>query len=188
MTRLRRASSWSGLRATTIWMVEQLGFAMIPFGRLAAASMLTSGTMSGHSGSFRNAEELSTTSAPLLAAIGDHSRDVPPPAEKSATSTPSEDLRCDLDHGVRGPVERHGLAGASSRCDGHQLGYRKRALLEHAQHLRAYHSGGSHHRDLESLSHGATAINRGRGRGKQGRKRVLRGASRNCCKTPDEVR
>jgi hypothetical protein len=29
--RLMAAKSWSGFRATTSWMVEQLGLAMIPF-------------------------------------------------------------------------------------------------------------------------------------------------------------
>ncbi len=64
-----------------------------------------------------------------------------------------EDFGGDFDDGVLDSVERHGLAGAPSRCHGHQLGYGKRALLEHPQHLRAHHPGGPDHRNFESLSH-----------------------------------
>src|SRR5437762_14080104 len=68
--RLIRARSCSGLRATTIWIVEQLGLATIPLGMDRRASALTSGTTSGTSGSMRQALELSMTMAPALAAIG----------------------------------------------------------------------------------------------------------------------
>ena len=70
-------------------MVEQFGLAMMPLGVSAAAAAFTSGTIKGTSGSARKADELSTTSAPLLAAIGDQCRDVPPPAENNASGTPS---------------------------------------------------------------------------------------------------
>jgi len=73
-------------------MVEQFGFAMMPLGRFFAASMLTSGTTSGTSGSMRQALELSITTAPDFAAIGPNSRDTLAPALKSAMSTPSNDL------------------------------------------------------------------------------------------------
>src|SRR5262249_24775178 len=89
---LMRAASWSGFSATTIWIVEQLGFAMIPFGRDFAAAMFTSGTTRGTSGSIRHALELSITTAPHFAAIGAYSRDALAPALKSATSTPSNDF------------------------------------------------------------------------------------------------
>src|SRR5947209_7080047 len=68
------ARSCSGLRATTIWMVEQFGLATIPFGMRRSASAFTSGTTSGTSGSMRQALELSMTTAPALAAIGLYSR------------------------------------------------------------------------------------------------------------------
>src|SRR6185437_427779 len=47
-----------------------------------------SGTTSGTAGSIRKAEELSTTTAPCSTASGPKRLEVPPPAEKSATSTP----------------------------------------------------------------------------------------------------
>ena len=87
---LMRAASCSGLSATTIWMVEQLGLAMMPLGRFAAASMFTSGTTSGTSGSIRHALELSITTAPRAAAAGASSREAEAPALKSAISTPSK--------------------------------------------------------------------------------------------------
>src|SRR5947207_14518965 len=55
-------------------MVEQLGLATIPLGMRARAWALTSGPTRGTSGSMRQAEELSTTTAPALAAIGLNSR------------------------------------------------------------------------------------------------------------------
>ena len=61
-----RAASCSGLRATTIWMVEQLGLAMMPLGRCAAASRFTSGTTSGTAGSMRHALELSVGRIDIL--------------------------------------------------------------------------------------------------------------------------
>ena len=79
------------MSATTIWMVEQFGFAMMPFGRLAAAAMLTSGTTSGTWGSMRQALELSITTAPAFAAMGPYSLETDAPAEKSAMSTPAKD-------------------------------------------------------------------------------------------------
>jgi hypothetical protein len=82
---LMRAASCSGFSATTIWMVEQLGLAMIPLGRTLAAAMLTSGTTSGTSGSMRHALELSMTTAPACAAMGPYSRDTDAPALNNAT-------------------------------------------------------------------------------------------------------
>src|SRR3982750_3134083 len=74
-----------GFSATTIWIVEQLGLAMI----LSAAvntSALISGTTSGLVGSILQAEELSITVIPAAANFGAHSSEVLPPAEKIATS------------------------------------------------------------------------------------------------------
>ncbi|MFT3772112.1 MAG: hypothetical protein QM820_42445 [Minicystis sp.] len=92
-----RAASCSGLSATTIWMVEQLGLAMMPLGRCSAASMFTSGTTSGTSGSMRQALELSITTAPRAAAAGPSSREADAPALKRAMSMPlkaSGSARC----------------------------------------------------------------------------------------------
>ena len=76
--------------AAIIDSVVQLGFAMIPFGRFAAASALTSGTTSGTSGSIRNAPELSTATAPRSAAIGAHRALTSSGTSNSAMSTPSK--------------------------------------------------------------------------------------------------
>ena len=72
-------------------MAAQFGFAMMPRWP-ASASGLISGTTSGTPASMRNADELSTTTAPRAVAMGAYLRDVEPPAEKSARSTPSNEL------------------------------------------------------------------------------------------------
>ncbi len=66
-------------------MVEQFGFAIIPWW-CAQASGLISGITSGTAGSMRNAEELSTTTAPACAARGPYVFEIPPPALKNAIS------------------------------------------------------------------------------------------------------
>jgi len=59
------ALSCSGFNATTSCAVEQFGLAMIFFlTKPTTASALTSGTIKGTSGSIRQAEELSITTAP----------------------------------------------------------------------------------------------------------------------------
>src|SRR5690606_39929447 len=66
-------------------MVEQLGLAMMrSFG--VKTSALISGTTSGFVASILQAEELSITVIPASANFGAHSREVLPPAEKSATA------------------------------------------------------------------------------------------------------
>ena len=122
-------------------MVEQFGLAMMPFGRLAASRL----------------------AGVLFADVDDQralaSRDGRPLARGSTTCREEgqvhafEDLGRDFDHAMLGTLERHGPASASSGCHGHELGDWECALLEHAQHLRAHHSGGSDHRNLESLNH-----------------------------------
>src|SRR5262245_1336752 len=72
-------------------IAAQFGFAMMPRWP-AIVSGLISGTTSGTAASMRNAEELSTTIAPRAVAMGAYLRDVEPPAEKSARSTPSNEL------------------------------------------------------------------------------------------------
>ena len=56
----------------------------------ATASALTSGTISGTSGSYRQADELSITTAPAAAIFGDHSFDTAPPADIRQISTPEK--------------------------------------------------------------------------------------------------
>lgn len=70
-------------------MVVQFGLAMMPLGRCPASrEKLTSETTSGTSGSLRQAEELSTTTAPAAANRGACTRDIVAPAENSAMSRP----------------------------------------------------------------------------------------------------
>ena len=59
-----RESLLIAFTATRVMMVEQLGFAIIPFLLLTASSALISGTTRGISGSIRNALELSIKVAP----------------------------------------------------------------------------------------------------------------------------
>ena len=73
----------------TSCIVLQLGLAMIP-SCASRSSGLTWLTTSGMPGSIRQALELSMTVQPRAAACGASSRDVPPPAEKRAMSTPSK--------------------------------------------------------------------------------------------------
>lgn len=69
-------------------IVVQFGLAMIPLGRSAIACGLTSETTRGTSGSLRQAEELSITTAPCEATFSASAFDVAPPAENSTMSSP----------------------------------------------------------------------------------------------------
>src|SRR5580658_9011529 len=70
-------------------MAAQLGLAMIPWWP-RKASELISGTTRGTAASMRNADELSTTTAPLPTASGAKRLEVEPPAENNAMLTPSK--------------------------------------------------------------------------------------------------
>src|SRR3981081_3775207 len=74
-----------GSRATTIWIVEQFGLAMIR-SFFVKISALISGTTSGFDGSILQADELSITVIPASANFGAHCNDVLPPAENNATA------------------------------------------------------------------------------------------------------
>src|SRR5580765_7229811 len=88
-TRLMPPISCNGFSATTIWIVEQFGLAMMPrFVYPAIACGLTSGTTSGTSGSMRNCEVLSITTAPALAAFGANTADTLLPGDDRTMSTP----------------------------------------------------------------------------------------------------
>src|SRR3954470_18675788 len=89
--RLMRFTLWIGHSGVIEMIAAQFGFAMIP-GWFAIASGLISGTTRGMASSMRNAEELSTTTAPLDTAIGPNFFDVALPAENSARCTPSNDF------------------------------------------------------------------------------------------------
>src|SRR3954454_2852646 len=90
ITRLMRLLWWIGHSGTSAVMAAQIGLAMMPLWsrmRFALISGITSGTF----GSMRKAEELSTTTAPDLTAIGAYFLEMLPPAENSAISTPSNE-------------------------------------------------------------------------------------------------
>jgi len=77
------------LSATTIWMVEQFGLAMMFFlWKPVSAERLTSGTTSGTSGSIRNCEVLSITTQPAPAALGAYSAETLAPGENRPMSMP----------------------------------------------------------------------------------------------------
>lgn len=82
------ASSCSGRSTGMAAIVVQFGLAMMPLGRLAIACGLTSETTNGTSGSRRQAEELSITTAPWAATFSASAREVAPPAENSTMSRP----------------------------------------------------------------------------------------------------
>ena len=70
-------------------MVVQFGLAMMPLARRVTACGLTSETTSGTSGSIRQAEELSITTAPAAATRGAMALAVALPAENSTMSNPA---------------------------------------------------------------------------------------------------
>ena len=71
--------------ATTICIVEQLGFAMmVGRGQRSRMSPFTSGTTNGFVGSFRHAELLSITVVPASTKRGAYCREASAPAEKMA--------------------------------------------------------------------------------------------------------
>jgi hypothetical protein len=69
-------------------IVVQFGLAMMPFVASSRACGFTSLTISGTSGSIRQALELSMTSTPAAAKRGACTFDIVAPAEKMATSRP----------------------------------------------------------------------------------------------------
>ena len=91
MTRAIPTASAMGLRATTSGAATQLGLAIIPEW-FAMSPSLTSGTTSGTSGSVRNADELSMTTAPASTAAGAKSLARSDPAENSAIWIPSNEF------------------------------------------------------------------------------------------------
>ena len=76
--------------ATMVMIVEQFGFAITPWCR-SASSGLISGTTSGTSSSMRNADELSTNTAPASTIAGRNARAAPAPTAPSTMSIPLND-------------------------------------------------------------------------------------------------
>src|SRR5690606_41482499 len=96
--------AWTRLPCTTLFrstiscIVEQLGLAMMPRGRLRRVSGLTSATTSGTSSSRRNSDELSITTAPAAANFSAYCLDTRPPRSEEHTSElqSRENLVCRL--------------------------------------------------------------------------------------------
>ena len=115
MSRSRPASASSTLSTGIAAIVVQFGFAMMPLRTSSSACGFTSLTMSGTSGSMRQALELSMTSTPAAAKRGAWTFDIAPPAEKIATSRPRRVGRLGiLDDDVLA-AERKRRAGAARR-------------------------------------------------------------------------
>src|SRR5271165_5529640 len=94
-------------------MVVQFGLATIPLGIEDNAATLTSGTTRGTSGSIRQAEELSMTTAPAAANLGASSFDAGAPVENRAMSNPATSAMAASStttsfprKGIRRPAER----------------------------------------------------------------------------------
>ena len=146
------AASCSGLSATTIWMVLQLGLAMMPFGRLAADSMFTSGTTSGTSGSIRQALELSMTTAPRAAAAGRQlARGRGAGAEEGDVHALERVGLGELHLDLAAP-ERQALAHGPRRGQRQDALRREMPRLQGAQHLAPHHARRPDHRN--DLAHG----------------------------------
>ena len=140
---LMRAASCSGLSATTIWMVLQLGLAMMPFGPLDGGVHVHLGHHQRTPASMRHALELSMTTAPARAANGANSRETLAPALKSAMSTPANESGPSFSIVTSLPAKRRLRAGRSRRSQGDDALDRKLAGLQGPQHLTAYSAGGS---------------------------------------------
>ena len=88
INRVRPAALFSGPSTGMAAIVVQFGLAMMPFGGASASSGLTSETTSGTSGSIRQADELSITTAPAAATFGANCLEAYLPLENSAMSRP----------------------------------------------------------------------------------------------------
>ena len=85
----RPASASSGFSGGMATIVVQLGLATMPLGIESSACGLTSDTTSGTSGSRRQADELSITTAPAAATRSARARLAVAPAENRHTSRPA---------------------------------------------------------------------------------------------------
>ena len=140
-------------------IVEQLGLAMIPSCQ-SRSSGLTCDTTSGTSGSMRQALELSITVQPRFAASGASSFEVPPPALKSAMSTPSNASGVARLHDDVPAVDRDGLPRRARRREEAQLRVRELLLEEDLDHRPADGAGcaddGDDERFRAGFGHGPT--------------------------------
>ena len=133
-------------------MVVQLGFAIIPLGRLSTSSGLTSETTSGTSGSLRHAEELSTTTAPAAANLGAYARGGGTRGEHSNVNTGVVGRRHILYDDVL-PLPGQGRAGATRGREETNRLDRELTLLQQGAHDSADLAGGADDGDIET-THG----------------------------------
>lgn len=135
--------------ATTIWIVVQLGLAIMRRGAFFASSGLTSGTTSGTSASMRKALELSIMTAPCLVIVSANSREVPAPAEVRAKSHPLEVVVMlqQFDSYILS-AEFIDTARAALRTEQQQFADRQVALLQNPQKFLAHSTAGAHNRNL----------------------------------------
>jgi hypothetical protein len=174
--RLMRRFWWSGQSGVAATMATQFGFAMMPL-CFASAPELISGTTSGTSVFMRNAEELSTTTAPARTAAGAKRFDCAPPAENSAMSTPSR-LASVSSCTATSPPRNSSICRPNARGQQAQFDQREFALLEALHELDADGAGGTGNGDDGILEIAFGLIARGHVQFLRYKKkpRVLRGA------------
>jgi hypothetical protein len=96
-------------------IVVQLGLATMPLRMWSRSPGLTSETTSGTSGSMRQADELSMTTAPAAATRGARPSDVVLPAENSTTSSPDQSAVSASSTATS--VPRHGRVRPAERAE-----------------------------------------------------------------------
>ena len=112
------------------------------------ASALTSGTISGTSGSIRQADELSMTTAPCAAIFGDHSFDTAPPADIRQMSTSEKSKWSSaLTFSVLSPNE-HSTPWLRREASGDHFVSGEIALGQDVEHLAPDIAGSTDHGDL----------------------------------------
>ena len=116
---------------------------------------LISGITSGTFGSIRNAEELSITTAPAFTAAGENFREMPPPAENSAMSTPSNDfsVSSSIDDPLAAEVD--GLAGRAGAGQRLELADRKGAPVHGGDEFGADSAGHAGNGNNGFVAHGS---------------------------------
>ena len=97
-----RLLRWIGHNGTSAVIAEQFGTAMMPLCS-AMRPALISGITRGTFGSIRKADELSMTTAPAFAAIGENRLEMLLPAENSAMLTPSNERSLSSSTTIRCP-------------------------------------------------------------------------------------
>ncbi len=132
ITRLMRFALWIGHSGTSAVIAAQFGLAMMPLCSLTRRPLI-SGITSGTPSAMRKADELSTTTAPALTAIGANFLEMPPPAENSAMSTPANDVSVSSSMTMFWPRKVERLAGGPAARQRLELADREFPLV-HGRH------------------------------------------------------